>query len=62
VSIADITQRFVTLDDTTRAEPDQRSVEVYREMQELFDEAARDLAGVFARHRRLASGGAWGQV
>jgi xylulokinase len=56
VSIADITQRFVTLDDTTRAVPDQRSVGVYRELQELFDETARDLAGVFARHRRLVAG------
>jgi xylulokinase len=57
VSIADITQRFVTLDDTTRAVPDQRSVEVYRELQGLFDETARDLSGVFARHRRLLGGG-----
>jgi hypothetical protein len=57
VSIADITQRFVTLDDTTRAVPDQRSVEVYRELQGLFDETARDLSGVFARHRRLLAGG-----
>jgi xylulokinase len=56
VSIADITQRCVTLNDTTRAVPDQRSVEVYRGLQELFDETARDLDGVFARHRRLLTG------
>jgi xylulokinase len=56
VSIADITRRFVTLDDMTRAVPDQRSVEVYRGLQELFDETARDLDGVFARHRRLLPG------
>jgi xylulokinase len=62
VPITDIAQRFVTLDGTTRAVPDQRSVEVYRELQELFDETARDLSGVFARHRRLVAGKAWGQV
>jgi xylulokinase len=57
VPITDIAQRFVTLDETTRAVPDQRSVGVYRELQELFDETARDLSGVFARHRRLLAGG-----
>jgi xylulokinase len=56
VPITDIAQRFVTLDETTRAVPDQRSVGVYRELQELFDETARDLSGVFARHRRLVAG------
>jgi xylulokinase len=56
VPIADIAQRFVALDAATRAVPDQGAAGVYREMQELFDEAARDLAGVFARHRRLVSG------
>jgi hypothetical protein len=44
------------LDEATRAEPNPGPAGVYREMQELFDEAARDLSGVFARHRRLVSG------
>jgi xylulokinase len=56
VPITDITQRFVALDEATRAVPNQDAAGVYREMQELFDEAARDLAGVFARHRRLLAG------
>jgi len=56
VPITDITQRFVAPDEATRAVPNQRSVGVYRELQELFDETARDLSGVFARHRRLLAG------
>jgi xylulokinase len=54
--IADIARQFVVLDEATRAEPNPGPAGVYREMQELFDEAARDLSGVFARHRRLVSG------
>jgi len=55
VPITDIAQQFVALDGATRAVPDQCAAGVYREMQDLFDEAARDLSGVFARHRRLLS-------
>jgi len=55
VPITDIAQQFVALDDTTRAVPDEGAARVYREMQELFDLAARDLSEVFARHRRLVS-------
>jgi xylulokinase len=55
VPITDIAQQFVALDDTTHAVPNQGAAGVYREMQDLFDEAARDLSGVFARHRRLLS-------
>jgi xylulokinase len=55
--IADIAQQFVALEEATRAIPNQGAAGVYREMQELFDETARDLSGVFARHRRLLPGG-----
>jgi len=55
VPIADIAQRCVALDDTTRAVPDEGAAGMYCEMQELLDGAARDLAGVFTRHRRLVS-------
>ena len=47
------TDRFVTIDDATRAVPDPAVRRVYQEMQALFDGAARDLAPSFLRHRRL---------
>jgi xylulokinase len=53
--ISDFTDRFVALDDTTRAVPNPAASSVYREMQALFEATARDLRGVFARHRRIAS-------
>ena len=56
--ITDFTQRFVALDDSTRAVPDPAAADVYRRMQALFDEAVRDLGPTFARHRQLL----WGQV
>jgi hypothetical protein len=28
----------------------------YRDLQEIFDQAVRDLAGTFARHRRFVRG------
>ena len=51
--ISDFTDRFVALDETTRAEPDSKASAVYRDMQALFDATARDLRGVFTLHRRL---------
>ncbi len=54
--IEDIARQFVTLDETTRAVPDAKAVGVYRQMQALFDQSARDLGGVFATHRRLLTG------
>jgi hypothetical protein len=53
--IADLARQFVALDETTRALPDVHAAAVYREMQGLFDLAARDLGGVFAKHRGLLS-------
>ncbi len=54
--IAELAQRFVALDEATRAVPNEAAVGVYRGMQELFDQTARDLGGVFSRHRQLLTG------
>jgi xylulokinase len=51
--IAELAQRFVALEEATRAVPNEGAVRVYRGMQQLFDHTARDLGGVFSRHRQL---------
>ena len=55
-AITDFTDRFVRLDEGTRAEPNPAAAATYREMQALFDQTARDLGGVFRRHRQLTAG------
>jgi xylulokinase len=52
-TIGDITREFVTLDESTSTTPGAAASARYRVLQELFDGAARDLAGTFARHRRF---------
>ena len=54
--IADITREFVAMDDATRVVPDPATAARYRDLQEIFDHAARDLAGTFSRHRRFLGG------
>jgi xylulokinase len=54
VSIEDLAGRFIRLDESTRAVPDPKAIEVYRRHQALFDQAARDLGPSFALHRRLS--------
>ena len=56
--IGEITREFVALDESTRAAPDFAATARYRELQGIFDQAARDLARTFASHRRFI----WGQV
>lgn len=53
VPIGDITARFVTLDEKTRAVPDRARVARYGELQQLFDRTARDLGPSFTLHRRF---------
>ncbi len=53
VSIEEITSRFVTLDQTTRAEPAPGARGLYQELQGVFDSAARGLSGTFSSHRLL---------
>jgi len=54
--IADITREFVTMDDATRAVPEPGGTTRYRDLQAIFDQAARDLAHTFASHRRFLGG------
>ena len=51
--IGQVTARFVAVDEATRAVPAPAAAALYREMQRLFDTAARDLRGAFGLHRQL---------
>jgi xylulokinase len=53
VSIQDITDRFVELDSTERAEPDAKKVAAYQELQALQDDLSVVLRPVFSKHRRF---------
>jgi xylulokinase len=54
--IAEITDRFVAMDDATRVVPHPAESARYRALQAIFDQAARDLARTFASHRRFLGG------
>jgi len=54
--IAEITRDFVAMDDATRVVPDPEKAARYRDLQEIFDHAASDLARTFASHRRFLRG------
>ena len=56
VSIKDITDEFVHLNPAERAEPNDKNVAVYRELQELQGAASKALRGVFAKHRSFVLG------
>ena len=53
VSIAEITDQFVELNSTERAEPEAKNAAVYRELQRLQDGLSTSLREVFAKHRRF---------
>jgi len=53
VSIADLTDKFVTLNKAETAEPDAKNVAVYQELQALQDAASKALRGVFKQHRQF---------
>ncbi len=53
VSIAEITDEFVELNQLETATPNKQNVEVYRELQTLQDESSLALRDVFSRHRRF---------
>jgi xylulokinase len=55
ISIENLADRFVTLDERTRVLPDQRRVELYKDVQELFERVAFDLERAFAFHRSILS-------
>ena len=54
--MTDIAREFVAMDETTRVVPDPASAARYRNLQAIFDQAARDLAGTFSLHRRFLGG------
>lgn len=53
VSISDITDEFVELNQAETAEPDAKAVATYRELQAIQDETSSALRGVFAKHRKF---------
>jgi xylulokinase len=58
--IAEITGRFVTMDDDTRVVPHPEESARYRELQAIFDQAVRDLGRSFSLHRGFLRGQAAG--
>lgn len=55
ISIEEITDRFVGLNEAETARPDAATVKIYRELQSLQDEMSLSLRGVFAKHRKFVS-------
>jgi xylulokinase len=55
ISIAELCDRYVRLDETTRAWPDPDRVDLYRRLQSLQDRLVRDLRPAFTLHRALIS-------
>jgi len=53
ISIQEITDRFVGLNEGETARPDAATVKIYRELQSLQDEMSLSLRGVFAKHRKF---------
>ena len=56
VAIEAITNQFVTLNKSETAEPNEKNVKVYQELQDLQDAASKSLRGVFAQHRKFVLG------
>jgi sugar (pentulose or hexulose) kinase len=56
ISIEEITDRFVGLNEGETARPDAATVKIYRELQSLQDEMSLSLRGVFAKHRKFVLG------
>jgi xylulokinase len=56
VSITEVTDEFVHLNDAERAEPIEKNVAIYRELQALQDDASKALRGFFPRHRKFVLG------
>jgi xylulokinase len=56
ISIEEVTDRFVGLNEAETARPDAATVKIYRELQSLQDEMSLSLRGVFAKHRKFVLG------
>ena len=50
-SISEITDQFVELNANETTRPDERNVEVYRELQDVQDHVSKSLGMVFSEHR-----------
>ena len=53
ITIEEITDRFVGLNESETARPNQATVKTYRELQALQDEMSLSLRGAFAKHREF---------
>ena len=53
VNIEDLCDRYLALDESTRAKPTAANVALYARMQTLHDRLARDLGTAFGEHRKL---------
>ena len=52
-SIADLCDRYLALNESTRAKPNAANVALYAQMQTLHDRLANDLGASFSAHRKL---------
>ena len=50
-SIQEITDRYVKVDENTRARPRPSNAKIYRELQEIQDDLSKSLRRSFRRHR-----------
>jgi xylulokinase len=55
VQIEEVCDRYVALDEATRARPEPARVRLYERWQALHNRLARDLDGAFSEHRRIIS-------
>jgi len=53
VSISEITDQFVEINSTERAEPDSKAAAIYSELQNLQNELSASLRSTFATHRKF---------
>lgn len=53
IKIEDLCDRYLTLDKTTRAKPNEANAALYTKMQTLHDRLANDLSASFQEHRAL---------
>jgi xylulokinase len=56
VKIEELCDKYIALDETTRAKPAAERVQLYQQMQAVHDQTVRDLSAVFTAHRKLIAG------
>jgi xylulokinase len=55
MTIEELCDRYIEVDESTRAKPDAGRVELYQRMQELHNQLVRDLGASFNKHRQMIS-------